>query len=216
LSREESPRITKRVVGPLQTNCFILHCPETKEAVIVDPGGDPDLITATIDDLKLKPILIISTHGHSDHIAGAAELKRYYEIPYALHESDLEIVSLSVKEAPLWGMGNIEEPEIDRFLAEGDEIRFGGISGRVIHTPGHTPGGISILFNGMVLVGDTLFNRSVGRTDLYGGDTKQLLDSIKNKLFTLSEDTEVFCGHGPETTIGEEKEENPFIEMYDI
>ncbi len=210
----ETPRVIKRVVGPLQTNCFILHCLDTKEAIIVDPGGDPDLIEATIEELKLKPIMIVSTHGHSDHIAGVKALKRRFSIPYALHPADEEIVKLSVREAPLWGMGEIEEPEIDRFLNEGDTITFGKISGSIIHTPGHTPGGICISFNGLVIVGDTLFYRSVGRTDLYGGNTGELLNSIKNKLFTLPDETEVLCGHGPETRIGEEKEKNPFLEMY--
>ena len=215
MSHNESPRVIKRVVGALQTNCFIFHCPDTKEAIIVDPGGDPDLIEATIEELKLKPILIVSTHGHSDHIAGVKALKEKYSIPYALHPADKEIVKLSVKEAPLWGMGEIEEPEIDRYLNEGDEITFGNIKGSVIHTPGHTPGGICISFNGIVVAGDTLFYRSVGRTDLYGGSTSELLDSIKTKLFMLPDETKVLCGHGPETTIGEEKEENPFLEMYD-
>lgn len=216
MNRKVAPIVTKRVVGPLQTNCFILHCPETAEAVIVDPGGDASLISETIHELALNPVLIISTHGHSDHIAGVAELKRLYNIPFAIHESDQEIVSLSVKEAPLWGMGRIERPQIDRFIAEGESVSFGTVSGEIIHTPGHTPGGISIVFDGIVLVGDTLFKRSVGRTDLHGGDTRVLLDSIKNKLFALSDDTEVLCGHGPDTTIGEEKRENPFIEMNDI
>jgi len=216
LNQGNIPQITKRVVGPLQTNCFILHCPETGEAVIVDPGGDEDLIVATIEDMRLNPVLIVSTHGHSDHIAAVAPLKRRYSIPYALHELDSEIVSLSVKEAPLWGMGKIEKPEIDIYLEDGGELSFGKVNGKIIHTPGHTPGGISILLDGSVLVGDTLFFRSVGRTDLYGGNTRDLIESIKNRLFTLKDDTKVFCGHGPETTIGEEKEENPFLEMYDI
>jgi glyoxylase-like metal-dependent hydrolase (beta-lactamase superfamily II) len=153
----------------------------------------------------------VSTHGHSDHIASAAGLKERYGIPFAIHGADLGIVKLSVMEAPFWGMGTIREPKIDRVLAGGDEIAFGAARGKVLHTPGHTPGGISILFDGFVLAGDTLFNRSIGRTDFEGGDLDTLLASIRNELFVLSDATIVYCGHGPRTTIGEEKRENPFL-----
>jgi hydroxyacylglutathione hydrolase len=204
-------RVACRVVGPIQTNCYILSCPETGKAVIVDPGGDPDLVEAFIEETRIEPVEIVSTHGHSDHIASVAELKERYGIPFALHGADLGIVKLSVKEAPFWGMGRIKEPKVERVLAAGDEIVFGAARGKVLHTPGHTPGGISILFDGFVLAGDTLFNRSIGRTDFEGGDLDTLLASIRNELFTLSDETVVYCGHGPRTTIGEEKRENPFL-----
>jgi hydroxyacylglutathione hydrolase len=204
-------RVACRIVGPIQTNCYILSCPETRKAVIVDPGGDPDLVEALIEEMRLEPVEIVCTHGHSDHIASAAELKARYEIPLAIHGADLEIVKLSIKEAPFWGMGRIQEPKVERVLAAGDEIAFGAVRGKVLHTPGHTPGGISILFDGIVFVGDTLFNRSIGRTDFEGGDLDTLLASIRNELFALPDETIVHCGHGPRTTIGEEKRENPFL-----
>ncbi len=199
------------VVGPIETNCYLLSCPETRKAVIVDPGGDPDVIEAHIEKARLEPVEIVSTHGHSDHIASVADLKERYGIPFALHAADLDIVKRSVREAPLWGMGKIKEPTVDRVVAAGDTVAFGTITGTILHTPGHTPGGISILFDGFAVVGDTLFNRSIGRTDFHGGDLETLLRSIRTELFTLPDDTVVYCGHGPHTTIGEEKRENPFL-----
>lgn len=198
-------------MGPLATNAYIVSCPETSKAVIVDPGGDPQTISTYIRERSLEPIEIISTHGHSDHIAGVAALMREYGVGYTLHEADREMVKLSVEEAPFWGMGTIEEPEIDRTLGEGDVIEIGKVRGTVLHTPGHSPGGISLLFDGFVIVGDTLFCRSIGRTDLRGGSMQTLLDSIRGKLFTLPDETIAYCGHGPSTTIGEEKRENPFL-----
>ncbi len=204
-------RIACKVVGPIETNCYILSCADTKKAVIIDPGGDPDVIEAYVDGAKLEPVEVISTHGHSDHIASAEDLRERYGIPYAIHGADLEILKLSVREAPFWGMGRIREPKVDRIIAPGDEIVFGNERGKVLHTPGHTPGGISILFDGFVIVGDALFNRSIGRTDLHGGDFDTLLDSIRTRLLVLPDETIVYCGHGPRTTIGEEKRENPFL-----
>jgi hydroxyacylglutathione hydrolase len=208
---ETSTRIICKVVGPLATNAYIVHCAETGKALIVDPGGDPRTIIRCRSEKRLEPIEIISTHGHSDHIAGVGALKREYGIGYALHEADCGMVKLSVKEAPYWGMGSIEEPAIDRTLREGDEVRAGNARGRVLHTPGHSPGGISLVFDRFVIVGDTLFNRSIGRTDLHGGSFEVLISSIRNKIFTLPDETIVYCGHGPRTTVGEEKEENPFL-----
>ncbi|MGD1048782.1 MAG: MBL fold metallo-hydrolase [Candidatus Krumholzibacteriaceae bacterium] len=211
MKKEETVRIACKVVGPIETNCYILSSPERK-AVIVDPGGDADTIEAYIEETRLEPVEIVSTHGHSDHIAAVGELKERYGIPFAVHEADASVVKLSVREAPFWGMGKIKDPRIDRALRAGDTIVFGSARGRVLHTPGHTPGGISILFDGFVLVGDTLFNRSIGRTDLTGGDLDTLLESIRTQLFTLPDETVVYCGHGPRTTIGEERRENPFFE----
>jgi glyoxylase-like metal-dependent hydrolase (beta-lactamase superfamily II) len=211
MKNTQRPSVTCIVVGPIETNCYILSCPETKKGIIIDPGGDPDLIEARIEAARLEPVEIVSTHGHSDHIASVADLKERYGIPYAIHAAELEIIRLSVREAPFWGMGRIREPKVDRTVAPGNSVTFGKITGKVIHTPGHTPGGISILFDDFVIVGDTLFNRSIGRTDLSGGNLEILLASIRTELFTLPDDTVVYCGHGPQTTIGEEKRENPFL-----
>jgi hydroxyacylglutathione hydrolase len=204
-------RITCKVVGPLATNAYIVSCSETRKAVIIDPGGDPHIIIRCISENRLEPIEIVSTHGHSDHIAAVATLKREYGIGFALHEADREMVKLSVREAPFWGMGSIEEPGIDRTLGGGDEIHVGNARGTILHTPGHSPGGISLVFDHFVVVGDTLFNRSIGRTDLHGGNFEVLLSSIREKIFTLPDETIVYCGHGPQTTVGDEKRENPFL-----
>lgn len=214
MTEKHTVRITRRVVGPLATNCYILSCPETGAAVIVDPGGDPDVIHATVEEMKLGPVEIVCTHGHSDHIAAAAELCRRYGAGFTIHEEDRRIVKLSVKEAPFWGLGSIEEPVITRTIAAGDRIAFGAVSGTVLHTPGHTPGHVSFLFGDSVLVGDTLFSGSIGRTDLEGGSLETLLDSIRTRLLTLPDGTAVHCGHGPDTTIGEERSGNPFITGY--
>jgi len=214
LGKKVLPRISSSVVGPLQTNCYILSCPYTAEAIIVDPGADAEVIAALVDQANLKPVMIVATHGHSDHIGGVAALQRRYGIDFALHESDIDIVKRSIKEAPLWGLGTIEEPDITKTFKDGDEISFGRVTGKILHTPGHTIGGISILFEKFVIVGDTLFRRSVGRTDLYSGNMDDLTKSIKDILFKLPDETEVFCGHGQPTTIGEEKRDNPFVYLY--
>jgi len=214
MSSERNPEIACRVVGPLATNAYIIHCTVTKKALIVDPGGDPHLISSYIAENELEPVEIVVTHGHSDHIAAVAHLKREYGIGFAIHEADREMVKHSVREARYWGMGTIEEPEIDRTIGDGDTIEIGEVRGSVIHTPGHSPGGISLHFGDFVVVGDTLFNRSVGRTDLQGGSMETLARSIRNRLFTLPDETVVYCGHGPETTIGEERRENPFVADY--
>ena len=214
LSEKIAPRISSKVVGPLQTNCYILSCPYTAETIIVDPGAEAEEIAEFIDQSNLKPILIVATHGHSDHIGGVAKLQKRYGIDFAIHEADREVVARSIVEAPLWGLGKIEEPSITKTLAAGDTISFDKVTGSVLHTPGHTVGGIALLFDRFVIVGDTLFKRSVGRTDLFSGNTEDLTKSIKEILFKLPDETEVFCGHGPPTTIGEEKRDNPFVYLY--
>jgi hydroxyacylglutathione hydrolase len=203
--------ITCAVVGPLATNCYILGCPETREAIVVDPGGDADVIAARVKRDGLTPVEIVCTHGHGDHIAKVAELKREFGVGFAIHLSAHGIIEPSVIEAPLWGLGTIEEPAIDVTLSHGDSIRFGAVEGRVRHTPGHSPCSIAIVFDGFVLVGDTLFAGSVGRTDLLGGDFETLLASIRRELLSLPDETVVYCGHGPRTTIGTERRSNPFI-----
>ncbi len=204
-------RIACKVVGPLATNCYIISCPETNAAIIVDPGGDPDLIETFIEQTKLEPVAVVSTHGHSDHIAAVAAMQHTYGIDFAIHEADREIIALSLKEAPLWGMGMIEEPAVTNLLTPGSTLKFGNAEGTILHTPGHTPGGVSILFDRQVIVGDTLFARSIGRTDLFGGSLEALLDSIEREIIALPDDTTIYTGHGPRTTVGEEKRENPFI-----
>ena len=207
----DTPQIIANVVGPFATNSYILYCPVTKDAIIIDPGGDPEIIEKSIDEKSLNPTMVILTHGHSDHMASAAEIMRNYNIGLAIHSDDIETMKKSVEDAPLWGLGIIEEPEVETTLAGEDKIKVGEITGTVINTPGHTKGGISLKFNGVVFAGDTLFAGSIGRTDFFGGNQKTLFDSIRTKLFKLPDDTIVYCGHGPSTTIGDEKRHNPFF-----
>ncbi len=206
-------KIDEIVVGPLATNCYIVSCTETLEAIIIDPGGDADRISKIIEEISVTPVKIVLTHGHSDHMAGAPDLIRKYGIGIALHGEDIPTMKRSVEEAPFWGLGHVECPDVETLLAGGDTVDFGMASGKVLHTPGHTRGGISILFDGdgLVFAGDTLFARSIGRTDFFGGDLETLLRSVREKLFTLPDDTAVYCGHGPMTYIGEEKRSNPFL-----
>jgi glyoxylase-like metal-dependent hydrolase (beta-lactamase superfamily II) len=144
-------------------------------------------------------------------MAAAAELATEYGIEVAMHGDDLDTLEMSVADAPMWGLGNPDNVNVARRLAAGDTIEFGGVSGKVLHTPGHTKGGISILFDGAVFVGDTLFAGSIGRTDFFGGDMETILASIRREIFTLPDDTEVYTGHGPATTVGAEKRGNPFF-----
>ncbi len=202
------------VVGPLATNCYIVSCEDpccAAEAIIIDPGGNPEMVRDYVERSGVNPVLIVLTHGHSDHMASAAELAIEYGIDVTMHGDDLETLEMSVADAPMWGLDSPENVPIARRLSAGDTIEFGGLSGKVLHTPGHTKGGISILFDGAVFVGDTLFARSIGRTDFFGGDMETILASIRRELFTLPVDTAVYTGHGPATTIGEEKAENPFL-----
>lgn len=203
------------VVGPLATNCYVLSCEDpccASEAIIIDPGGDAGRIKDYIERSGVTPILIVLTHGHSDHMASAAALAAEYGIDAVMHGEDLDTLEMSVADAPMWGLGSPENVPITRKLKAGDTIEFGGETGKVLHTPGHTKGGMSLLFDGAVFVGDTLFARSIGRTDFFGGDMETILDSIRRELFTLPEDTAVYTGHGPATTIGEEKRHNPFFD----
>jgi len=209
--KSDSPQIIVNVVGPLATNSYVLYCGESSQAIVIDPGGDPDLIQKSIQERNLIPLKVVLTHGHNDHMAAAADIMKHYGIGLALHRDDLETMRKSVQDAPMWGLGKVEEPSVETVLKEGDELNFGNVSGRVMHTPGHTRGGIAILFDSVVFVGDTLFAGSVGRTDFYGGDHDTLIDSIKTKLLKLPDDTIVYSGHGPSTTIGEERKNNPFL-----
>ncbi len=205
-------------VGPLGCNCVILGDEESGEAIVVDPGGEVERILARLRELKLRPVALVHTHTHFDHVAATTDLQRETAAPVALHESDLDLYRQMQMQLDAFGLPwRAPEPaEVDRFLREGDVLRVGdaGCLG-VLHTPGHTPGSLSLVVEGasrpMLLAGDTLFQRSVGRTDLWGGDTDALVRSIRKKLFELPDETLVVCGHGPETTIGEERRFNPFV-----
>ena len=198
-------------VGAFMSNTFIVGCEETKEAALFDPGADPERIAKRVEGLGLKVRQIFATHAHIDHIGAVAALKETYGAPFMLCRSEELLVKAYDQQCRMFGIRIGSEPEIDGFLTDGQEIHIGRVSAKVIFTPGHSPGGICFLFDKKVIVGDTLFNSSIGRTDLFGGDFDTLIKSIKTRLFILPDDTEVFCGHGPATTIGREKSFNPFL-----
>ncbi len=203
--------IEKREVGPIMANCYILGCEETREAVVIDPGAEADLILTTLASLKLKVKYLLNTHGHFDHVGANKKMKDATQAVLMIHEADESMLADLNKAASSFGLSAENSPKADAYLNEGDEITFGNITLKVIHTPGHSLGGICLYTKGHVFVGDTLFAGSIGRTDLPGGDYQQLIDNIRQKLFPLSDDTMVHPGHGPESSIGREKQSNPFL-----
>ncbi len=206
--------IKELVVGPLMANCFICGCSKTKEAVVIDPGGDADTILLSLADSKLKVKYIINTHGHFDHVSANGKMKDATGADILIHPLDAPMLEKLSSNAAFFGVSVENSPPCDQTLEEGDTVSFGDITLKVIHTPGHTPGGISLYTNGIVFVGDTLFAGSIGRTDFPGGDFNTLISSIKTKLFNMEDDMRVFSGHGPETSIGVEKRHNPFVGQF--
>ncbi len=198
-------KIEKLVVGQLQTNCYLVWDEKSKEAIIIDPADDGDFIIRRIQDLELKPKLIVVTHGHVDHILAVTELKLAFKIPFWMHKADLFLVKKVQSAARYWFRVEADPPpKVDKFIKEGDEIKFGQEKLKVIETPGHSPGGVSFLNRGVVFDGDTLFKQGIGRYDFSYASKEDLFDSIE-KLFKLPGETIVYPGHGPETTIEEEK-----------
>ena len=199
------------VVGPIMSNCFILGCEKTKEAAVIDPGADTHKILLLLADLNLKLKYIINTHGHFDHVAGNKKLKDATGAKLIIHPLDEPMLAMIATTAASWGLSGENSPPPDRTVEEGETISFGEITLKVIHTPGHSRGGISLYTDGVAFVGDTLFAGSIGRTDFPGGDYGTLIASIKDKLFALGDDVRVYTGHGPATSIGLEKRVNPFV-----
>jgi len=192
-------------------NCFILGCEQIRDAVVIDPGDEADRILMSLAESKLTLKYIINTHGHFDHVGANKRLKDVTGAPILIHALDAPLLNQLSASASAWGLAADNSPAPDRILNEGDTITFGKITLTVIHTPGHTPGGISLSTDGHVFVGDTLFAGSIGRTDFPGGNFETLQASILDKLFVLGDDVQVYTGHGPSTTIGREKRSNPFV-----
>lgn len=203
--------LQKLCVGELSTNCYILGDEKTNQGVVIDPGGDFDLIDENIEKLNLKIKYIILTHGHIDHIKALVPLKKKTKAKVLIHKEDLAILSDPTYNLSQFIGEDSSFSEPDLLLKDGDTIEFGKKKLLVLHTPGHTPGSISLYTDNLLFTGDTLFCEGIGRTDLPGASCENLFSSIKQKLFTKPDDTEVFPGHGPSTTIGWEKKNNPWI-----
>jgi hydroxyacylglutathione hydrolase len=201
------------VVGPFASNCYIVGSDSSKLGLIIDPGAEAKLILRTVSDLGLKIDLILVTHAHIDHIGALAQVKESTGAKFAIHEAEATsgLRMFSRMLSSVTGGSFNQPPKPDRLLKDGDTIDIDKISFSVIHTPGHSPGGISLYGQGILFSGDTLFNHGIGRTDFPGCSYEKIMDSIQNKLMTLPDETVVYPGHGPVTTIGEEKRGNPFL-----
>ena len=204
--------ITTLPVGMIQTNCYIAGCSETKEGVIIDPGGNPERILAEVERQGLSIKYVLNTHAHFDHTDANGAIVQATGAPLALHPQDLPLLKASGG-AAMFGMQADTSPLPDLELQDGDELEVGTLRFKVLHTPGHTPGHVCFYeqAEGVLFDGDVLFFRSIGRTDLPGGKYQQLIDSIQGVLLVLPEETVVYSGHGPATAIGDEKRLNPWL-----
>jgi hydroxyacylglutathione hydrolase len=198
-------------VSPFMTNCYIVSCPDTDEAAIIDAGDEPEKLLTYIDENNLKLKYLINTHAHLDHVAAVIDIQKERSVPFLLHPNEKTVLEGLNQSQQLFGLPNSEAPKVDQYIDKNSEIKLGNLVFKIIETPGHTPGGICLLTGNHLIAGDTLFAGSIGRTDLPGGDTNTLLNSIQNQLMSLDDDIIVYPGHGPSTSIGIERKSNPFI-----
>jgi glyoxylase-like metal-dependent hydrolase (beta-lactamase superfamily II) len=197
--------------GRFVQNCYVVGDERSRECAVIDPGEEAALIGRTLSDLRMRPVGIWLTHAHIDHVLGVPELKRMTGAPVYLHPADRPLYDRAADQAVVFGMRTGPLPAPDRDFAHGDAVRVGNLEFVVRHTPGHSPGSVSLVGCGAAFVGDVLFQGSVGRTDLPGGDWETLLHSIQQELLSLPDDTIVYSGHGAQTTIGRERAANPFL-----
>jgi len=199
--------LKKFVLGMLGTNCYLIADSASRQACLIDPGADPKPVKAIIDKEGLDLKFIINTHGHGDHIGANA----FFGVPVFIHRLDAEYLTDPAKNMSRSFMASIISPKAGRLLEDGDVVKLGELELKILHTPGHTPGSISVVLDDAAFTGDALFRGSIGRTDFADGDQDELMRSISQKLFTLKDDTDIYPGHGEPSTIGEEKKSNPFF-----
>jgi hydroxyacylglutathione hydrolase len=199
------------VVGPLACNCYVVGDDVTREAIVIDPGGDATDIAEALAAKSLTVVAIVATHAHFDHVLAAQELRASTGAPFLRHDLDLWLLDWMQESGRAFlGAELPPPPDVDAALSQGDLLKAGSFDATVIHTPGHSPGSVALASETGLFSGDTLFAQSVGRTDLPGGDTGALIEAVRTKLFALPEDLTVYPGHGPMTTIGHERRHNPF------
>ncbi|MHB1000443.1 MAG: MBL fold metallo-hydrolase [Armatimonadota bacterium] len=201
-------------VGPFETNCYIVWDSETLDALVIDPGGNPDDLINCVDENRLSVKYIINTHGHADHIAANGALHDRYGCPIIIHEFEADyLTDPQANLSELIGYMEPMSPKADLLVKDGSMITVGHLEFTVIHTPGHTPGGICLLVDSILFSGDTLFAGGIGRTDFSGGSYQQIINSILTRLLVLPDDVTVYPGHGPKTNIGKERNNNPWLQL---
>lgn len=198
-------------VGPVESNCYLARVPGGSRAVVIDPGAEPRRIVAALESWGADPTAILLTHGHMDHVGAVADLVREFDVPVHLHPDDRTLYDGAAEHAAAWGLEIDRPPPPDRELEHGRTLREAGIELEVRHAPGHSPGGVVFAGDGHAFVGDCVFAGSVGRVDLPGGDGDVLLSSIRDQILSLEDDTVLWPGHGPRTTVEREARTNPFL-----
>lgn len=204
--------IEMRSAPPFYKNGYLLACSETRQAALIDPGDEVEELLEVAAARGWQIALILLTHAHIDHITGVGYARERHAVPIYLHRDDFFLYEGLPEQGRRFGLVLDTPPAVDHFFGDGDAVDWGNLRADVIHTPGHTPGGVCLKVGSDLIAGDTLFAGSIGRTDLPGGDYQALIHSIQTRLLPLSEEIRVFSGHGPATTIGEEKRSNPFLQ----
>ena len=205
-------RVEVAAVGPFQENAFFLGTSASEEVVLIDPGDEAERLLERVEARGWKPVAIVNTHAHLDHVCAVQPIKERLGIPFHLHPGDLPVLAAAPEHALFFGVRPPAVPEVEHALEDGEVLELAGLRLEVLHTPGHSPGGVCLRVAGHLFAGDTLFAGSIGRTDLPGGDHQTLLSSIRERLLCLPDETVVHCGHGPDTTIGQERISNPFLQ----
>jgi len=208
-------KVENLVVGPFQSNCFVVACEATNDAIIVDAGDEGARIVATVRELGVNIRAVVTTHAHLDHVAGLGPVASAYDVPRLIHRDAMATYGMMEAQAEMFGLPAPQRVEFTRFVAHGDTVEFGEVVAEFVESPGHSPGSVCLLFRGpdpqIIFAGDVLFQGSIGRTDLPGGNFNTLMTTLRDQFLPLADDTIVYPGHGPATTIGVEKRTNPFL-----